>query len=487
MSDEFDVIVAGAGYGGVTVAALLTRAGQRVLLLDKNNEPGGKGLTIRRHGHVYEMWGGVGVPARNSRFHELVDTLDLGHQVSFIIPEGNDSVLRYKAADGEWRAQGPEPMDGVERLRTVFGATDEDLAAMGRMATEIMSFSEDELDALDDVGVLGWLRGFGFRESLVTQLCCSMNLLFCAPVNRIPVSEAARTLRAMYAGGAGRYHVGGYGQVAEACADYVAKHGGRFLTRARVDRIIVEDGRATGVVTSKGEFRAPVVISNVGIQPTVLKLVGADAFPAEYVERVQGLEPSFGVVGVRYFLDAPVFQSAMNMTYSDESWWDDERYAAAMAGDWPDVSMVFVGVPSIFDTSLAPTSGQQVAISAALGPSDPRSPMNDVAVARSEATLAQVFPEVFEHIIRREPYHAQHVSRMTRDAVVPGQGGEAIGLAQVVGQCGRSKPDPRTPIAGLYLVGCDAGGHGAGTHQAVDSGFNVAAMVRQDLGLPGVG
>jgi prolycopene isomerase len=64
---------------------------------------------------------------------------------------------------------------------------------------------------------------------------------------------------------------------------------------------------------------------------------------------------------------------------------------------------------------------------------------------------------------------------------VPGCGGEAVGIAQVVGQCGSSKPDARTPLPGLYIVGCDAGGRGAGTHQAVDSGFNVAAMVARDL------
>ena len=51
----------------------------------------------------------------------------------------------------------------------------------------------------------------------------------------------------------------------------------------------------------------------------------------------------------------------------------------------------------------------------------------------------------------------------------------------MVGQVGRSKPDARTPLPGLYLVGCDAGGRGSGTHQAVDSGFNVAAMVDADL------
>ncbi len=70
---------------------------------------------------------------------------------------------------------------------------------------------------------------------------------------------------------------------------------------------------------------------------------------------------------------------------------------------------------------------------------------------------------------------------MTRDATLPGTGGDAVGLAQVVGQVGRGKPDARTPLPGLYLVGCDAGGRGSGTHQAVDSGFNVAAIVLDDL------
>ena len=171
----------------------------------------------------------------------------------------------------------------------------------------------------------------------------------------------------------------------------------------------------------------------------------------------------------------------MSLAYSDESWWDDERYAAAAAGEWPDVMLTFLGVPSLWDPSTVPDARHQVVISASLGSADPRSPMNEEALARSEQTIAEAFPGVLEHVVRREPYHARHVSAMTRDSVLPGQGGEAIGLAQVIGQCGRSKPDPRTPLPGLYLVGCDAGGYGAGTHQAVDSGFKVARMIEDDL------
>ncbi|MCZ7534864.1 MAG: FAD-dependent oxidoreductase [Acidimicrobiia bacterium] len=107
--------------------------------------------------------------------------------------------------------------------------------------------------------------------------------------------------------------------------------------------------------------------------------------------------------------------------------------------------------------------------------------MNEEAVRQVDRAMRRWYPELDGHVVRRETYTAQSVSAESRDAVVPGMGGECIGLAQVIGQAGRSKPDPRTPLGGLYLVGCDAGGYGCGTHQAVDSGFNVAEMVLADL------
>jgi len=142
---------------------------------------------------------------------------------------------------------------------------------------------------------------------------------------------------------------------------------------------------------------------------------------------------------------------------------------------------VFMGTTTNYDPSLAP-EGHQIVQLGTLGSPDPEAgEMNDMAIAKAEEVVKQVWPEVYEHIIRREPYSTKQVSTLTRDAVVPGQGGECIGLSQVIGQCGRSKPDARTPLPGLYLTGCDAGGYGCGTHQAVDSGFNVTAMIGADI------
>jgi phytoene dehydrogenase-like protein len=310
----------------------------------------------------------------------------------------------------------------------------------------------------------------------------NLNTLFVVPVNRLAASEAIFTLRQQALGGAGRYHLRGYGRVAEVCAEYVTEHGGAYLTSERVQRIVIEGGRAVGIETERGVIRARAVVSNAGIQPTVLRLAGAEHFSADYVERVKSLEPSWAIAGNRYVLDAEVFDSALTPIFSDQSWLDDERFARMQAGEWPDVPLIAIDVPSAFDPSLVPVPGHQVANCQVFCSADPTSPMAAEAIRRAEEVLDELFPDLREHIIRKEPYGPKQISSLSRDAVLPGCGGEAVGLAQVVGQVGKSKPDARTPLPGLYLVGCDAGGRGAGTHQAVDSGFNVTAMVNADLG-----
>ena len=483
---DYDVIVIGAGYGGVTVASLCAKAGQRVLLVDKNNRAGGKAMTVERSGYHFEMWPVFGTPANNSRFHQLVAELGIEKEAPLISPLPQTDGA-YRSADGEWRGLGgpadqSEDPAGINRLKEVYGATDADLAGMAKLFGDVMGLPDDELDHYDDVGTLEWMRGYGLPESILTMLSTMLNLIFVAPVNRIPVSETVKTLRDLYTNTGGRYHGGGFGLVAELAAEYVATHEGTFMPKTRIAKILVEGGRATGIATTTGaEFRAPIVVSNAGIQPTVLKLASADNFPDEYVERVRRLEPGWGFVGLRYFLDAPVMKSGIATAYSDQSWWDDERFAAAKAGNWPDTQLVFMGTTTNYDPSLAP-EGHQIVQLGTLGSPDPEaSEMNDMAIAKAEEVVKQVWPEVYEHIIRREPYSTKQVSTLTRDAVVPGQGGECIGLSQVIGQCGRSKPDARTPLPGLYLTGCDAGGYGCGTHQAVDSGFNVTAMIGADI------
>lgn len=488
MDDRYDVIVIGAGPGGATIAALLADAGLRVLLAEKNDRAGGKAMTLHRGGYGYEMWPVVAIPGGPSRYDELLKQLEREDDVPLALPppeQQQNGGIVYHTADGRWLRMVPNDSGNpLDAFAQTFDLTPEQMQPVIDMAMAVFALAEDEIDALEDTPILDWLDGFDLPAGPLAYIGVMLNMFFLVGPDRIPASEAIRIcLRGfMLAGGAFQYWRGGIGRTLEVAAEHVTDRGGTFLTRARVERIVVEDGRAVGIVTPQGEFRARAVVSNAGIQPTVLRLAGEDHFSAEYVDYVRALEPSWGIAGIRYFLDAPIFPPA-GLAFGDRSWWTTERYEAARAGDWPDIPQLYWSTPALWDRALAPDDGSQVVLIGTLADPDPDSPMSEEAIERIHRTALQAWPRLGEHIVRRESYTTRSVSNLTRDAVVAGAGGECIGIAQTMEQEGRNKPNPRTPLPGLYIVGCDAGGKGVATHQGVDSGFRVADLVLEDLGV----
>lgn len=486
MGEVYDVIVVGAGYGGVTAAARLAHAGKRVLLVDKNRIPGGKAMTVRRSGARFELWPIAGGPAAGSRFHELAELVGSDRANPILQPEVAAEFV-YLPDTGAPRSftmparPVTNPLDLVQRFSRL-GVHPARLTGLLPMTILTLLWPSRSLAALDRISMLSWLRTFRLPAPMHSFIAALMNLLFVVPVDRLPVSAALRTTRDFFRGGAGRYHAGGFGSIAEDATRFVTARGGSYLPSTRVRRILVEHGRVRGVETARGVHYAPVVISNAGIQPTVLGLVGADRFPSAYAARIRSLEPSLAFVGVRYHLDAPVFRVPMTMLFGDRSWWDTERFEQARRGNWPRDPLIFAVVPALYDPELAGERERQVALIGTLCSPDPTSPMSAEAIRRVDEMVARHWPELPGHTVHRAPFSAAHVSRASRDPVLPGMGGECIGLAQVIGQCGRSKPCARAPIPGLYYVGCDAGGYGCGTHQAVDSGFRVADLVLSDDG-----
>ena len=324
-----------------------------------------------------------------------------------------------------------------------------------------------------------FLARYRLPQSLLTYFAMQSNIVFVVPIDLVAASEMIRTMQDFGLGGAGRYHSGGFGHMAEVFCQGVERYGGRVLLRTHVERIRVKDGAVTGVDTPNAHFEAPIVVSNAGIQPTALRLVGEEHFDRSYLSYVRGLVPSWGIMGIRYFLDRPFFEHGMYIAFSDESVLDSDRFAEMKSGWLPDDVLVFNTVPSFYDPTLAP-EGKQCVVAGTLCSSDPELPHAEALWQRLDETIKRLWPgleDCVEHQIR---YGTQQVSSLTRDAVVPGQGGECIGLAQTVGQCGRHKPSAAAPLRGLYYVGCDAGGYGCGTHQAADSGVNLAELVERE-------
>jgi phytoene dehydrogenase-like protein len=341
-----------------------------------------------------------------------------------------------------------------------------------------LQLTPDAIDRLDDVTFAEYLARYPLPQPLLSYLGMWSNIVFVVPYDLLAASEAVRTFQDFAKGGSARYHSGGYGRVAEVFCDAVERYGSRVLLKTRVERICVEDGAVTGVTTDRGTFVAPIVVSNAGIQPTVLRLIGPQHFDTSYVTAVKSLVPSWAIMGIRYFLNRPFFEYPMYIAFSDDSYVDTARFLQFKGGAIPDELVVFNVVPAVYDPSLAP-AGKQCALIGTLCSPDPDLAYAEALWTKLDAMVSRLWPGIDSCVEAKERYGTSHVSALTRDQVLPGQGGECIGLGQIVGQCGRHKPPARAALRGLFFVGCDAGGYGCGTHQAADSGVNVAAMVQR--------
>jgi len=322
-----------------------------------------------------------------------------------------------------------------------------------------------------------YLRRLGdVPPALYSYLAMLSNVLMAGAVDRVAASEQIKILQQMSSGGGWAYYRGGFGRLLDDVTDAFLGLGGEFYTGAKVERIYTREGQVTGVSSLAGEFRAPVVVSTAGIQPTVLKLVGEEQFEAEYLETIKALEPGWSWASVRYFLETAVMKTGMAMVYSDESWLNLERAARVARGEQPQEVSLFLTVPSVLDPGMAP-DGEQCIVAATVCSPDPQAREISMLQERVDQMIERVFPEAWKAVVRRERYGPADIAAATRDQVLPGQGGECIGLGQLVGQCGRLKPDPSLPIQGLYVAGCDAGSSGRGINQACSSGMNVARRI----------
>jgi len=315
-------------------------------------------------------------------------------------------------------------------------------------------------------------------QSLYDYIAAQCNVVFVLPLEQLAASEGIKTMNEMSTQGFGFYHKGGYGRLFERCAETIGDGDGDVIFGARVNKIEVQEGKVSGVATDKGNFTAPIVVSNAGIQPTALRLVGESHFDDDYTAYIRDLKPSMALIGTRYFLDKKVLDSGFYVAFSTDGYMNEARYSKAKTGRVPDDLMVFMTIPSNFDPSLAPEDKQCVLASTPCPP-DPEMSNSQEWWEKLETQIIRIWPEIEGHIESRENYGTKQVSALSRDQVLPGIGGECIGLGQMVGQVGRNKPSPASPVDGLFYVGCDAGGQGCGTHQAVTSGQHVADLVAQ--------
>jgi phytoene dehydrogenase-like protein len=288
---------------------------------------------------------------------------------------------------------------------------------------------------------------------------------------------------------------GGMGGVTRAMAAAAREAGVAIRTGAPVERVLVDGGRAAGVVLADGELvRADLVVSNADPKRTFLRLVPAAALPESFRSAVAGLGTRAGYLKFHAALcELPDFSAHLGPGF-------DPRYLAQVKicpstdtflGAWQDAQagrparapLMEVQIPSVYDATLAPPGHHVVSVWALWAP-----------VRLAEGSWEAGRREVGECLIDTLTAYAPNFRRALVDWALftPADLEARVGLTDgnirhldiVPGQLFARRPLPgwaryRTPLPGLYL--CGAGTHPGGEVTGAP-GHNAAHAILEDVG-----
>lgn len=293
--DSVDTVVIGSGMSGLTCAAVLSRMGQRVLVLEQHYVAGGGSHMFQLKGGLHFdsglhyvvpysgllMWlatGGDDMPLRFERMGEPDGTFDriaLGNEPPFAIKHGEAHLPDLYARFPERRAEIDEFLKVSERILKRF--------PLFVMSKAMPAWAKRPWHHY----VLGetWQRYAGRTlkavldeitdDPLLAGLLAGPWMDTGAPPDRASFLLGACVARGLAREG-GAYPVGGSQELAKCLVPVITSAGGRVLVRARVEEILVdsESGKTTGVrLTDQTVVPCERVISSVGYHNTFDKLV----------------------------------------------------------------------------------------------------------------------------------------------------------------------------------------------------------------------
>ena len=238
---KYDIIIIGAGLGGLTAGAKLAREGKKVLIIEQHSKPGGCATTFKRGGFtlevgLHEMDG----PSSGDMKSKIFNELEVTGNVEFIrVPEFYHFVsIRHKISIPH------DPQEAMKVLGKEFPAETEGIKAYfdqilnpKRQSSPIGSEKEKSLgEFLDSI-----IRDNDLKLVLLGNLG-----YFHDDPYSISLTYYSAAQGSYYKGGAS-YIKGGSQRLSDHLAEYIRYHGGEVVLNHLVTGILSEETRLKGI------------------------------------------------------------------------------------------------------------------------------------------------------------------------------------------------------------------------------------------------
>lgn len=302
------VVVVGAGIGGLAAAIRLARGGARVTVLEQGERTGGKMGEHREAGFRWDTGPSVITmrpvleelyAAAGTRLEDELDLVALEPITRYLWPDGSRLDL---SRDLPWtleQIRAIEPRDAEGYLRFLAHAerlhrTTGELFVYGAPPTWRAFFAITPAEALrlESWRTLHASISARVRSPQMRQLLGRFATYVGASPYRAPGTLGVIAHVELNQGV--WYPRGGVYGIARSLTALAGRLGVEVRTGARVERVEVAAGRATGVVLAGGEaLPADAVLANVDVASVAEGLLPGRAIPARRRRALRAVEPSF--------------------------------------------------------------------------------------------------------------------------------------------------------------------------------------------------
>lgn len=520
------VNVVGAGMGGLSLGACLAKNGVKVMLFDPGRKPGGVVHTFRRSKYRFEasthQIGGFGDIKYLSRVFDILDLYDVEMiRVPYLyeaiyLDDAGETEKRYRLSSnpdelvaqlGGWF---PEESERIRQYFDTIRRIGKDILRLKRVQRERkkLPILYDALTALmlkkaKPGGLLHRIGKHSYRN-MVEHYNSTYDALLegmSDPLRSLvaqywlytgtPPSECPADLMAIityvYLWG-GPYMVkGGTNVLIRRLRKMIEDGGGKIHLHTPVERIVVEDGRARGIVTANNRyFPCDHVVSNVSTQRTFLELIGRRHLPADYVKQIEEVTLSRSAFQI-YAGAALSFEDHgfdTDTMFFNHGYDPDEAFHASDHGPADRTPFMVTNYTGV-DPGSAPEGGSSFVIIEF----DVWDRWKDLTIAqykKQKYATQELIVDKFEkatgiplrekakYLFSGTPKTFQRYSSATR--------GEIYGPAATIEQCFTRRTSSDTPIENLHLVGAySQPAHGVSS--VMDAGVILGHSLLKTFGL----
>ena len=527
---KYDVVILGGGHNGLTAASYLAGAGLSVIVLEKNSVVGGAALTEEFEPGFRNSVAAYTVSLLNRKVIRDLDLARHGLRIaerpvanfwpvdserSLLMPYGLDARQKAIAAFSV-RDAGRLPAydDALERAANVLrdlvlrtppnaGGGILELIKGGAAGARVLKLSLDDQRLLLELFTSSAADFLGrWFENETVKAAFAFDGIVGAYAAPSTPGTAYVLLHHCFGEVNGKkgvwgHAIGGMGAITQAMAAAALERGAEIRTNATVANLMIENGRAAGLVLKSGDVvRARAVASNIPPKLLFRDFVPADAVAPEMRSHFTSIKSGSGTFRMNVALsELPDFTCLPGKSSASHHGagivigptldYLEQAYLDARQSGWSKQPVVEMLIPSTVDPTLAPP-GQHVA-SLFVQHVAPHLPdgRNWANPQEKEAFADVVIDTVRRHArnFKSAVLHRQILSPLDLEQRFGLIDGDIFHGQLGLGQLFSARPvlgygNYRMPVPGLYL--CGSGAHPGGGVTGVP-GMNAAREIIADF------